>query len=85
MIKHHLPTDNPSEQASQDPATYSLAQDLLAKFTDQEKSIYLRLLQGMKRKNIALQLAISPKTYDAHRANMLRKTGSSVAQLGAYA
>lgn len=63
---------------TQEPATQPVSQELLSKLTVQETSIYLRLLQGMKRRHIATQMAISPKTYDAHRANMLRKAGVAI-------
>jgi len=79
MAKHllpfpHLPDSVPLRHEVGIP---SASQELLSKLTVQETSIYLHLLQGMKRRHIAMQMAISPKTYDAHRANMLRKAGAA--------
>jgi DNA-binding NarL/FixJ family response regulator len=50
--------------------------------TSREQQILELIWAGFKNKEIALRLAISPKTVEAHRANMMNKLRvSNTAQL----
>lgn len=41
--------------------------------TDREREVWQLIAEGYKRQEIAQRLHISPKTFDAHRANLLQK------------
>jgi len=45
----------------------------LAALTKREREVYDKLLQGSTAKHIAGELAISPRTVEAHRQNLLHK------------
>lgn len=81
MTKHFLPVDAKSADKI-DYKMQVICDDLVAKLTDQEKSIYFELLLGAKRRTIAEKMAISPRTYDAHRANLMRKANTTMMQWG---
>jgi len=50
--------------------------------TDREREVLILLARGLSSKEIASELAISIRTVDAHRANLMRKLGvKSVALL----
>lgn len=47
-----------------------------------EAEVMERIVQGAANKEVALQLGLSPKTVEVHRANVMRKTGAnSLAEL----
>jgi FixJ family two-component response regulator len=48
----------------------------LARLSRREREVLDRILEGESSKEIARTLAISPKTVDVHRANVLRKLGA---------
>ncbi|MFG1317461.1 response regulator transcription factor [Xanthobacter autotrophicus] len=55
---------------------------LLATLTDREREVMDMVCRGWASKEIAAALAVSPRTIDAHRANIAEKLGtSSVADL----
>ena len=45
----------------------------MQRLTAQERAILKRIAQHMASKEIAAELGISPKTVDAHRANICQK------------
>jgi two-component system response regulator FixJ len=47
----------------------------LAALTGRERQVLDHLLAGKTSKEIAKELAISPRTAEAHRRNLLRKLG----------
>jgi len=51
----------------------SEAQRRVAKLTDRETDVLKGLAQGMTNKMIAASLAISPRTVEIHRANLMQK------------
>ncbi len=53
------------------------AQRLLATLTRREREIFHHLVEGRTNKVVAHALGISERTVENHRANILRKTGSS--------
>ena len=79
MTKHFLPVDAKSIDTA-DTKMQRMCDALVARLTNQEKSIYYELLHGMKRRVIAEKMAISPRTYDAHRANLMRKASTTMEQ-----
>ena len=81
MTKHFLPVDAKMIDKI-DCKMQVICDDLVAKLTDQERSIYFELLQGAKRRTIAEKMAISPRTYDAHRANLMRKASTTMERWG---
>jgi two-component system response regulator DctR len=48
----------------------------LATLTDREREVLGQILSGLTSKEIARELAVSPRTVDAHRKNLLRKLGA---------
>jgi len=64
----------------------SAADDLeqqLAALTEREQEVLNQTLSGLTSKEIARELAISPRTVEAHRQNLLRKLGiRTVKELG---
>jgi len=48
----------------------------LATLTDREREVLGQILSGLTSKEIARKLAVSPRTVDAHRKNLLRKLGT---------
>jgi FixJ family two-component response regulator len=48
----------------------------LATLTDREREVLGQILSGLTSKEIARELAVSPRTVDAHRKNLLRKLGT---------
>lgn len=58
------------------------AMSLLASLTDREREVLDMVCRGWASKEIAAALKVSPRTIDAHRANIAEKLGtSSVADL----
>jgi len=51
----------------------TMARELLARLTSREREVFNHLLQGASSKEIAKQLALSPRTVDVHRQNILIK------------
>ena len=49
----------------------------LSTLTDREREVMLLSIEGRTSKEIALQLSISYRTVESHRAHILRKTGAS--------
>jgi FixJ family two-component response regulator len=49
----------------------------LAKLTDRERQVMDLMVAGQQTKDIALELGISPKTVDNHRARVFEKTGAA--------
>lgn len=50
--------------------------DRLKDLTAREREVLLLLLQGKSTKEAAKQLAVSPRTVEAHRYNVYGKTGA---------
>jgi two-component system response regulator FixJ len=61
--------DLPSAQASGAPPML----DRVAELTDRERAIFGGVVAGRSSKEIARELAISPRTVDVHRGNILKK------------
>lgn len=58
----------------------------LKRLTEREAEVYRLLVEGMRPKDIATTMGISPKTVDTHRANLMRKLGvQSIASLVRFA
>jgi DNA-binding NarL/FixJ family response regulator len=51
----------------------SVTKDALAQLSKREFEVFSFLVDGMRPKDIAKMLAISPKTVDTYRANIMRK------------
>lgn len=49
----------------------------LAKLTPRELDVLDHLVRGLSNKEIALQLQLSPRTVEVHRANMMSKLGAN--------
>jgi len=47
--------------------------DVLSKLSPREIEVFNYIVQGLSSKEIAIELDISPKTIDIHRANILKK------------
>lgn len=61
-------------------------QDPLAALSERECDVFYYLVEGLRAKEIASQLGISPKTVDTHRAHLMRKLGiDSIAGLVRFA
>lgn len=52
------------------------ARNSLAELSEREREVLNRLSQGCSNKEIARDLAISPRTVEIHRANMMLKLGT---------
>lgn len=53
-----------------------------ASLSPREVEVMERIVRGAANKEVALQLGLSPKTVEVHRANVMRKTGAnSLAEL----
>lgn len=52
----------------------------LARLTEREREVLEQMLAGRSTKEIAKSLAISPRTAEAHRHNLLRKFGAASAK-----
>ncbi len=53
------------------------ARQLLATLTEREREVLDMVCKGLATKDIALALAVSARTIDAHRANIAEKLGTS--------
>ncbi len=51
----------------------------LSQLTERERQIFDAVISGHRSKEIARMLGVSPRTVDAHRSNILRKTGARAA------
>ena len=52
---------------------YARAADPLARLSGREHEVFKHLVSGVRPKEIAWRLKISPKTVDTHRASLMRK------------
>ena len=55
------------------PNSPSSSNTRLASLTSREYQVYTMLVEGVRAKEIANRLALSPKTVDTHRASLMRK------------
>ena len=55
------------------PVRRSESQDPLATLSTREHQVFRFLIEGMRAKDIAARLALSPKTVDTYRASLMRK------------
>lgn len=66
-----------------------IAQDVVSRLSDREKSTLALIVRGMSNKQIARELAISPRTVENHRANAFEKisarTTADAVRIGVYA
>jgi len=49
---------------------------IINQFTTREWDVFNLLIEGHTNKVVAAELGISPKTVEAHRANIMRKSGA---------
>ena len=65
------------------------ARNRVSALSSRERDVLLGLLEGGSNKTIAKQLAISPRTVEIHRGNMMRKLGAGTSgdavRIGLYA
>jgi len=71
-INTALSMDDAARQSENSPNSLDGS---VAKLTDRERQVLDCLLEGRTSKEIAAVLAISPRTVDAHRRNVLHKFG----------
>lgn len=62
-----------SEVAAEKEARKEQAQERLGKLTDRERDVFNGLVVGKTNKGIALDLNISPRTVEIHRAHLMAK------------
>jgi two-component system response regulator FixJ len=62
-----------SEVAAEKEARKEQAQERLGKLTDRERDVFNGLMVGKTNKGIALDLNISPRTVEIHRAHLMAK------------
>lgn len=65
----------PSEAAPDDEAQIA-ARERLAALTPREREVLAGLINGASSKEIARHLSLSPRTVEAHRANLMSKAGA---------
>lgn len=53
------------------------AQSRLSQLTEREKEVGRELAAGLSNKEIARKLGLSPRTVEAHRARLMKRTGAS--------
>lgn len=53
----------------------SIIREHIASLTDREREVMDHFVEGKNTKRVAMELNISPKTVEFHRANILEKTG----------
>ncbi len=51
----------------------------MSQLTGRERQIFEAITSGLRTKEIARMLGVSPRTVDAHSSNILRKTGARAA------
>lgn len=66
-----------SQAAAEKEAAKDQAQERLAKLTDRERDVFNGLVVGKTNKGIALDLNISPRTVEIHRAHLMTKLEAS--------
>jgi len=57
-------------------AVVDAARETIARLTPREREVLLGLMAGYANKQIARDLAVSPRTVELHRANMMEKVGA---------
>jgi two-component system response regulator FixJ len=62
-----------TERTQLERAADARASLLLASLTSREREVYDRIVQGMHNREIALDLGISPRTVEVHRARVMAK------------
>jgi two-component system response regulator FixJ len=67
--------NRPGDVGMEDPQT---ARRLLQRLTSRECEVFEHLVAGESNKEIAVQLGISPRTVEFHRAHIMEKTGAKV-------
>lgn len=65
------------KQQQQTTERQAEASGRIAKLTPREKDIFDRLALGMQNKMVALELDISPRTVELHRARIMEKLGAA--------
>jgi DNA-binding NarL/FixJ family response regulator len=70
--------DNIAEAVAADPR--GAPADELGRLTPREREVLQLIAEGRSSRRIALRLGLSPKTVDAHRANLMKKLGLHNAQ-----
>lgn len=65
------------KQLQQTTERQAEASGRIAKLTPREKDIFDRLALGMQNKMVALELDISPRTVELHRARIMEKLGAA--------
>ncbi len=55
------------------PAASTQSDDPLAKLSSREYQVFSMLVEGVRAKEIAARLTLSPKTVDTYRANLMKK------------
>ena len=62
-----------AQNARQSRAAIEQASQRVATLTPREREVLIRLVEGLPNKVIALDLGISPRTVEIHRANVMEK------------
>lgn len=55
------------------PGRVGLANDPISRLSAREYQVFSLLVEGVRAKEIAARLGLSPKTVDTHRANLMKK------------